>query len=105
MMDYFDEGILVGYVRIEVTDSYVGMDSIAAFREKYKNLLEITSKGFEHDDAKITMTIEEFENADHDPESVFVRYCEDILEEAPSEHLRKLFQNALVDYEREAAEE
>ena len=101
----FDEDILDGYVRLEVTDSYVGMDSIAAFREKYKNLLEITSKGFEHDDAKITMTIEEFENADHDPESVFVRYCEDILEEAPSEHLRKLFQNALVDYEREAAEE
>lgn len=99
------ENILNGYVRLEVTDSYVGMDSMAAFRERYKNLLEVTSKGFDHDDAKITMTIEEFENADTDPESVFERYCEDVLEEAPSAHMLSLFKNAVENYEKGVVEE
>ncbi len=101
----FDDDILNGYVRLDVTDSYVGMDSMAAFREKYTNLLEVSSKGFEQEDAKITMTIEEFEKADEDPESVFKRYCQDILEEAPSEHMLDLFKNALTQYEKEVAEQ
>lgn len=102
--DYDDE-TKDGYVRLEVTDSYVGMDSMAAFREKYKNLLEVTGKGFDRDDAKITMTIEEFENADTDPESVFAQYCKDILDEAPSEHLISLFKDAIEEYEKEVVEE
>ena len=101
----FDDGIKDGYVRLEVTDSYVGMDSIAAFREQYKNLLEVAGKDFDRDDARITMTMEEFENADAEPESVFVRYCRDILDEAPGEHLLALFKAALDEYEKEAAEE
>lgn len=101
----FDEDILNGYVRLDVTDSYVGMDSMAAFHEKYSNLLEVSSKGFEHDDAKITMTIEEFERADEDPESVFKRYCQDILEETPSSHMIELFKSALINYEKEAVEQ
>lgn len=101
----YDEEILNGYVRLEVTDSYVGMDSMAAFREKYKNLLEVSCKGFERDDAKITMTVDEFEKADTDPETVFKRYCEDILEETPSSHMINLFKNALANYEKEVVED
>ena len=92
----FQDDIRNGYVRLDVTDSYVGMDSMAAFREKYPNLLEVVSKSFEHEDAKITMTIEEFESTDADPETVFKRYCEDILEEAPSEHMLELFRAAVI---------
>jgi exonuclease SbcD len=99
-----DEQILKGYVRLEVTDSYVGMDSIAAFREKYSNLLEISGKDLEQEDARITMTMEEFEQADQDPQSVFKRYCEDILEEAPGEHLMRLFNKAMENYEKEVLE-
>ena len=100
----FDEDILEGYVRLEVTDSYVGMESLAALREKYKNLLEVTSRSFESGETKITMTVEEFENVNENPESVFKRYCEDILEESPSEHMMKLFKGAMERYEREAVE-
>ncbi|MCR4907256.1 MAG: exonuclease SbcCD subunit D [Lachnospiraceae bacterium] len=98
----FDDDILNGYVRLEVTDSFVGMDSIAAFREKYRNLLEVSGKSFEREDAAITMTIEEFENADTDPESVFIRYCRDILNETPGEHMMGLFKSALEEYVKEA---
>lgn len=102
--DYDDE-IKDGYVRLEVTDSYVGVDSMAAFREKYKNLLEVTGKDFDRDDARITMTIEELENAATDPESIFAQYCKDILDEAPGEHLISLFKDALGEYEKEVVEE
>ena len=98
------DDIREAFIRLEVTDSYVGMDSIALFREKYKNLLEITGKGLEREDAKITMTIEEFENADTDPEAVFARYCQDIMGETPSGHLTGLFKDALSKYVKEVTE-
>lgn len=101
----YDETVKDGYVRLEVTDSYVGMESIAAFRERYKNLLEVTGKGFEREDARITMTIEELENADTDPESVFLQYCRDILKEEPGEHLGALFKEAVEEYEKGVVEE
>jgi len=100
----YDESIRDGYVRLDVTDSYVGMEALAAFREKYPNLLEVVSRDFEREDARISMTIEEFEHASDDPEAIFDRYCEDILEEAPSEHLRGLFERALKHYGKEAVE-
>ena len=100
----FDDEIKDGYVRLEVTDSYVGIDSIAAFREHYKNLLEVTGKGLERDDARITMTIEELEDAGTDPETVFAQYCRDILDEAPGDHLIAMFKDALSEYEKETVE-
>ncbi len=96
----FDDEIKDGYVRLEVTDSYVGMDSVAAFREQYKNLLEVSGKGFDRDDARITMTIEELENADTDPETVFAQYCRDIMDVVPDGHLTELFKDALGEYEK-----
>lgn len=91
----FSKDILEGYVRLEVTDSYVGIDTIASFREKYKYLLEVAGKTLEKENSKITMTMDELEEFRDDPETVFARYCEDILEEMPDEHQMDLFRNAL----------
>lgn len=95
------EEVRDGYVRLEVTDQFVSMASIAALREVYKNLLEVTGKSLEPDGTRITMTIEEFENADTDPESVFMHYCEDMIGEMPAEHLLQLFRRAKAQYEKE----
>ncbi len=100
-----DEEILRGYVRLEVTDSYVGMETIASLREKYPNLLEISGKNPESEDAGITMTIEEFENVSSDPMSIFTQYCRDTMGEEPDEHLRKLFGSAVKRYGKEVCEE
>ena len=96
----YEEDIINGYVRLEVEDSYAGMELIAAFRERYPNLLEVAGKSLEREDASITMTIEEFEQAGTDPEAVFERYCRDILEEEPGAHLTGLFREALRKYEK-----
>lgn len=101
----FEEEILNGYVCLNVTDCYVGMDGASKFREKYPNLLEIISKSLENDASKITMTVEELEQAGKSPQMVFQRYCEDILGEMPGEHLAELFSKALACYEKEVEEE
>lgn len=100
----YEKDILDGYVRLEVTDSYVGMESYASFKEKYKNLLEVVSPNYEGGEAKITMTVDEFESAQTDPEIVFKRFCEDILEMAPDQHILDLFHNALLTYEKGVTE-
>ena len=51
------------------------------------------------------MTMDEFESAETDPETVFDRYCMDIMADAPSDHLKELFTKALVKYEKEVTEE
>lgn len=93
--------IIEGYVRLNVTDRYVGMEAIGALREKYRNLMEVTGRSFEKEDQQVTMTIEEFEEKRTDPESIFMGYCRDIVGEEPSEHLRGLFMSALSVYEKE----
>lgn len=97
----YPEEVIKGYVRLNVTDSYAGMEAISALKEHYPYLLEITSKSLEREDAKITMTIEEFENAQDSPETVFERYCEDILESAPSKHFMDMFHRALGECAKE----
>lgn len=101
----YDKSILEGYTRLEITDSYVGIEAIALFRERYSGLLEITGKGFYRDDEKITMTIDEFENSSSDPETIFIRYCQDILGEEPNDHKMKLFKEAFSEYEKGVVEE
>lgn len=100
----FEQDLVDGYVRLEVSDKFVGMEAMASFREKYRNMLEISGKAIEREDATITMTIEELEEADSDPEEVFKRYCGDILEQTPSSHLMQLFQSAMEAYEKEVSE-
>lgn len=100
-----DESVRCGYVKLEISDRYIGMDVMASMRERYPRLLEISGKSFEREDAKITMSIDEFESADTSPEVVFDRYCRDMLEEAPGEHILGLFNKALAAYEAEGSEE
>lgn len=97
----FDDCVLSGYVRLELTDSFVGLDTIAAFREKFPNLLEISGKSLEKEDAQITMTVDEFEDVSKDAKVVFERYCEDVLGEGASEHMRNLFEKALARFAKE----
>ena len=98
----YEEEILRGYVRLDVTDRYVGMESVALLRERYSNLLEVTGRDFEREDARITMSVDELEQADKDPDKIFTRYCEDILEQEPDTHLKALFDKACRSYEKEA---
>ena len=101
----YPEDVRKGYVRLDVTDHYVGIEMMSAFRERYPNLIEVSGKTYDREDAKITMSIEELEQADNNPEVVFERYCRDILADTPGDRLMTLFRNAVSAYEKEVTEE
>jgi len=103
-VDITDE-VRNGYLRIEVSDSIVGMEMMASLREHFPNILEIAGRSLERDDARITMTIDEFESADTDPESVFGKYLADMMEMEPNDHILGLFRQALSAYEKGVSEE
>ncbi len=100
----YDESILQGYVRLEVTDRFVGLEGAAALRERYDHMLEYSCRTLERDDARITMTMEEFEDVEDDPLELFKRYCQDVMESEPDGHLEELFMDAVRKYESEVTE-
>ncbi len=93
-----------GYVRLELQDIHVGVETFTALQEVYPNLLEISGKSFEQEDSQITMSLEELEQQSQDPEQVFIRYFRDMNQEGPGEHFLTLFKEALADYEKEVTE-
>ncbi len=95
----YEEDVMKGYVRLEVTDSYVGMETMAVLRERYVNLLEVCGRDPERADATITMTMDEFAGAGNDPGSVFVQYRKDTLSAEPDDHLIRLFEDSVRKYD------
>ena len=101
----FSEEILNGYVRLEVSDAYVGLETMALFREKYVNLLEVGGNDYNNEDMKITMTVDEYEQNDSDPAAIFKHYCMDVIGSEPDEHKVELFNRAIEDYLKGGSEE
>ena len=84
-----------GYVRLKVTDSYVGLEALSELRRQYPNLLEISGKSYESEDAGISITIDELEKLEEDPVEVFRYFCREYMDEEPDEHLTELFKKAI----------
>lgn len=88
-------------MRAELEDVHVGIEVIGALREVYPNLLEVSGKSFEQEDAKITMSIEELEEQEQDPLQIIKRYFQDVMSVSPEEHFMEMFEKAVNDYEKE----
>ena len=71
----YDDDIKAGYIRLEVTDRYVGPDTFAYFGEKYPLLLEMKGLDYSEEGAEITLTMEEFEEKSKNPEEIFRSFC------------------------------
>jgi len=100
----YSERVRKGYVRVELEDVHVGLEVISSLREVYPNLLEVSGKSFEKEDAKITMSIDELEKQESDPLQILQQYFLDVLSVQPDEHLLELFGKAVGDYEKEVQE-
>ena len=98
----YSQDIRNGYVRLEVTDSYVGSEAMALFGERFPNILEMKGKDFDRDDASITMSREEFDQMVDDPLAVFSEYCRDVLKENASEKRLERFEKSMEEYAKEA---
>ncbi len=90
-----------GYMRLVITDQYVGSEVINELRNIYPNLLEVAGKNYEGEDTTISLTMEEFEKMENDPVEIFRHFCLDQTREEPAPHLVELFKDAIAKVEEE----
>lgn len=90
-----------GYVRLNVTDSAVGLEMLSRLREQYPNALVIAGKAYDGDNTSITMTMEQLEQLESDPQEVFRSFCREEMNQEATEHFLELFQNAVAAAEEE----
>lgn len=97
----YDEKTINGYVRINVTDSYLGLEALSELKKVYPCLLEAGGKSFESEDTSVTLSVDQLENLEKDPVEVFKFFCNEQMESEPDEHLIELFINAVKSAEEE----
>ena len=88
-----------GYVRLVITDQYVGSGVISELRNIYPNLLEVAGKSYEGEETTISLTMEELEKMENDPVEIFKHFCLDQMAEEPAPHLVELFMDAVAEVE------
>ncbi len=95
----YQEEIRTGFTCIKITDKYIGIENAASIKEKFPLALSITGKEFESDLSSIKMSIEEFEELQHDPEAIFKSFCMDVMNTEPPEHILDFFKDCVTECE------
>lgn len=96
-----EEAVKMGYVRLHVTDTAVGLELLTRLREVYPYLLAVSGKVYEGDETSITLTMEELEQMEHDPREVFKAFCREEMGQEATPHFMALFEQAVHAYEEE----
>jgi len=97
----YDEDVKNGFVRLEITDQYVGPDAFARFLELYPLLLEMKGLDYSEDGAEITLSMEDFEEKSKDPEEIFRNFCMENKLEFTEDNLT-LFREVINEFAEEA---
>ena len=88
-----------GYVRLNVTDTAVGLELLSKLRGVYPHLLVVSGKVYEGDETTITLTMEQLEQMEHDPREVFKSFCREEMGEEVTPHFMELFEQAVRECE------
>ena len=86
-------------MRLNVTDSAVGLEMLSKLRKVYPQVLVVSGKTYEGDDSTITLTMEELERMEEDPAEVFRSFCREELGQEATEHFVELFRKAVAETE------
>ena len=97
---YPDE-IRNGYVKLDVTDSYMGLQIMTELRNAYPNILEFQGKTYDSGDSTVTLTLDELKKLEKDPVEVFRQFCMDEIGEEADNHKIELFEKAIEETEEE----
>lgn len=90
-----DDEVRTGYVRIRVTDNFLGLEALSELKRVYPNLIDASGKTYENENSSVTMTIEDLEAVENDPLAVFRYFCKEETDIEPDDHLIALFENAM----------
>ncbi len=89
------EEVRNGYVRVELTDRFLGAETMMALRGVYPNILEGRGLTYDEGGAKATMTAEDLRHAGSDPVAIFRSFCVDVIGMEPDVKQTELFMKAL----------
>ena len=88
-----------GYVRLNVTDTALGLELLSRLRQVYPHPLVVSGKAYEGDGTSISLTREEFEQMENDPSQVFRSFCREEMGQEATPHFVELFEKAVRRYE------
>ena len=97
----YPEEIREGYVRLNVTDTAVGLDMLSRLRQVYPNALVVAGKTYDGEDTTITLTMEQLEQMESDPAEVFKSFCREEMGQEATDHFLQLFAQAVEEAETE----
>ena len=93
------EEVRTGYVRLNVTDTALGLELLSNLRQVYPHPLAVSGKAYEGDGTSISLTMEEFEQMENDPSQVFRSFCREEMGQEATPHFVELFEKAVSRYE------
>ena len=93
------EEVRTGYVRLNVTDTALGLELLSSLRQVYPHPLVVSGKAYEGDGTSISLTMEEFEQMENDPSQVFRSFCREEMGQEATPHFVGLFEKAVRRYE------
>lgn len=97
----YPEKIREGYVRLNVTDTAVGLDMLSRLRQVYPNALVVAGKTYDGEDTTITLTMEQLEQMESDPAEVFKSFCREEMGQEATDHFLQLFAQAVEEADAE----
>lgn len=97
----YPEEIREGYVRLNVTDTAVGLDMLSRLRQVYPNALVVAGKTYDGEDTTITLTMEQLEQMESDPAEVFKSFCREKMGQEATDHFLQLFAQAVEEADAE----
>ena len=97
----YPEEIREGYVRLNVTDTAVGLDMLSRLRQVYPNALVVAGKTYDGEDTTITLTMEQLEQMESDPAEVFKSFCREEMGQEATDHFLQLFAQAVEEADAE----
>lgn len=97
----YPEEIRNGYVRLNVTDTAVGLDMLSRLRQVYPNALVVAGKTYDGEDTTITLTMEQLEQMESDPAEVFKSFCREEMGQEATDHFLRLFARAVEEADAE----
>lgn len=97
----YPEEIREGYVRLNVTDTAVGLDMLSRLRQVYPNALVVAGKTYDGEDTTITLTMEQLEQMESEPAEVFKSFCREEMGQEATDHFLQLFAQAVEEADAE----
>ena len=93
----YPEKVMNGYLRLEVTDHTIGINDLSLFRGIYINYLELKGRSFENENSSISLSVDQLERIESDPDELFRHFCRDIIGKDPDEHITDLFRESVSE--------